>query len=411
MFCDVRLNLVITGHVDHGKSTLIGRLLFETGCLQDGLIKEIKASLKGTGMKMEFAHIMDYFEEERIQERTIDTTQFFFNTKKRRYVIIDTPGHKEFIKNMITGSSQAQAAILIISAKEGIEEQTKRHAYILKMLGIKNIILAINKMDLVGYSQDKFREISLSAKDIIALLDIREENIIPISAQEGENILKKSKDMRWYKENCLLEALDKLEMKQSLIKYPFRFPIQDIYAISNKKVIVGTVISGEIKAGDRVVVYPQDTKTGIKSIEVFGRQIKSVDAGQSIGITTLNSSDFKRGQVICDMKNPPQIRKDINAHIFWLSPQNFNIGDCLRIKCATFEEQCKIEEIKEKIDSSSLEITGRNSKDIQETQVGKVVISIDKPMVVEDFNTIQELGRFVLLRDNQVCAGGIVIAQ
>jgi len=403
-----RLNLVITGHVDHGKSTLIGRLLFETGSLQEGLINEIKANLKGTGIKMEFAHIMDYFEEERKEERTIDTTQFFFKTKKRSFAIIDTPGHKEFIKNMITGSSQAHAAILIISAKEGIQEQTKRHAYVLNMLGIKHVILAVNKMDLVEFKQEMFEKIKSEAQEIIQLLNIKPDNVIPISAQQGENITKKSKLMNWHKGLCLIEALNRITIEDMLNKDCLRLPIQDNYTINSKSIAVGRIVSGLIKTGEEIVVYPQELKARIKSIEVFEGKKKSALAGECIGITTEGSLDLVRGQVVCNVSDAPQVQTNIKANIFWLAQENLNLCDSFRIKCATFEENCKIEAITERIDSSSFEVVEKNSSALSKTQVGKVVISIDKPMAFERFSDIEELGRFVLLKDNRVCAGGII---
>lgn len=405
---DQRLNLVITGHVDHGKSTLIGRLLFETGSLQEGLINEIKANLKGTGIKMEFAHIMDYFEEERKQERTIDTTQFFFKTKKRRFAIIDTPGHKEFIKNMITGSSQAHAAVLIISAKEGIEEQTKRHAYVLNMLGIKQVILAVNKMDLVEFKQEIFEKIKSDAQEIIQLLNINPEKVVPISAQKGENIVKKSKLMNWNKGLCLIEALNRITIENMLNKDCLRFPVQDNYTIDSKSIAVGRIISGLIKTGEEIMVYPQEVRAKIKSIEVFEGKKKSALAGECIGIITEGSLDLTRGQVVCNMLDAPRVQNNIKANIFWLAPGNLNLGDSLRIKCATFEENCKIEAIEEKIDSSSFEVIEKSSATLCETQVGRVAISIHKPMAFERFSDIEELGRFVLLKDNCVCAGGII---
>jgi len=402
------INLVITGHVDHGKSTLIGRLLFETKSLQEGLIREIKSNLKGTGIKMEFAHIMDYFEEERVQERTIDTTQFHFNIKKRRYVIIDTPGHKEFIKNMVTGSSQADAAVLIISAKEGIQEQTKRHSYILKMLGIKQTIIVVNKMDLMDYNQDNFESIKDRAKEIIEFLKVNPNNIIPISAQQGDNISTKSKKMPWYKGLSLVNALERLTVKQQHINSPLRFPIQDIYNIKDKRIIVGNIISGMIKVNDEVVICPGGIRSKVKSVENFNEKLKSAHVGQSIGLVLEDGVNVRRGQVICDIKNAPAPKKEIKANIFWFSQKNYNETDSLNIKCATFEEKCKIRNIEERIDSSSLEIIEKNSKILKETQVGRVKIEIEQLMIAEDFNNIEELGRFVLLRDNEICAGGII---
>ena len=406
-----RINIVITGHVDHGKSTLIGRLLFETGSLQDGLIKEIKANLKGTGIKMEFAHIMDYFEEERRQERTIDTTQFFFKTKKRRYVIIDTPGHKEFIKNMITGSSQAHAAVLIISAKEGIEEQTRRHAYVLNMLGIKHVMLAVNKMDAVGFKQEAFDKIKDDAQEIIKFLNIKANNIIPISAQKGDNIFRGSKQIKWHRGPCLIESLDRIVFEDVRNKSWLRLPVQDIYTIDDRKIAVGRVASGVIRSGETITVQPRDAKTKVKSLVVFEGRINNASSGQSIGVIIEEGVSLERGQIICDTEYKPRVGNKIKANIFWLAAKDLHPGDNLRIKCGTFEENCRLEEISEKIDSSSFEILEKNSSALSETQVGKVVISIDKSMAFESFSDIEELGRFVLLKDYQVCAGGIIIEQ
>lgn len=404
-----RLNLVITGHVDHGKSTLIGRLLFETGSLQDGLINEIKANLKGTGIKMEFAHIMDYFEEERRQERTIDTTQFFFKTKKRRFAIIDTPGHKEFIKNMITGSSQAHAAVLIISAKEGIQEQTRRHAYVLSMLGIKHVILAINKMDAVKFNLEVFNKIKAEAQEIIKFLKIQPHNIIPISAQKGDNISRNSPEMKWHKGFCLIDTLDRVVFDDVQNKVWLRLPIQDIYTIDNRRIAVGRVVSGLIKSGEAILIQPQGTKANINSLEVFEDKLKSASSGQSIGVVIEEDVSLERGQIICGTEYKPRVDNKIKANIFWLATEDLHLGDNLRIKCGTFEDNCRIEEICEKIDSSSFEILEKNSSVLSETQVGKVIISMDKPMAFENFSDIEELGRFVLLKDYQVCAGGIII--
>src|SRR3990172_1768523 len=300
---DKKLKLVIVGHVDHGKSTLIGRLLYDSGSLPQGLMEEIEQSLVQLGKPVEFAYIMYHLEEERIEEKTIDTAQSFFKTDNRNYVIIDTPGHKEFIKNMLTGASQADAAILIVSAIEGIEEQTRRHAYILGMLGLKQVILAINKMDLINYSQTRFQELKNEALLFLDSMKIKPQRIIPISAKQGDNIGSVSGNMSWYQGPFILEALDQFNIRESLNDKPFRFPIQDVYydvlrstcdvpaerRTSNvEPILVGRVSSGKIRVGDEVIIFPTKTRTRVKSIEIFHKEkdIKlEAEAGESIGVT------------------------------------------------------------------------------------------------------------------------------
>ena len=212
------MKIVIVGHVDHGKSTLIGRLLYDTSSLPDGFIEEIKKTCEMLGRELEFAYVLDSLEEEREQNITIDTTQTFFKTKKREYVIIDAPGHKEFVKNMITGASLAEAAILIVSAKEGVQEQTKRHAYILSMLGIKQVIVAVNKIDLIGYKEEIFNSVKGELLKFLDSVKIKPSYVIPISAKEGDNIAKKSEKIRWYSSLTVLEALDAFETEKKATK-------------------------------------------------------------------------------------------------------------------------------------------------------------------------------------------------
>ena len=400
--------IAIVGHIDHGKSTLIGRLLYDTDSLPTDIMEEIEKSLKESDNPSEFAYITDHLEEERMEKMTIDTAQSFFKTDKRHYAIIDTPGHREFIKNMITGTSQAEAAILIVSALEGIEEQTKRHAYILGMLGIKQVILAINKMDLVNYSQNRFEELKCKLLSFLHSLEIKPNHAIPISARLGYNIAKAGGNMGWYNGPTIFEALDQLETKEDPVLKPLRFPIQDTYISDQKKILVGRVLSGKVQMGDEVVILPSKAKTRIESIEVYQNTKDVAEAGDSIGIVLQDDLAPKRGEVICHPQYSPEIKTRINANIFWMSYDPLQAKDQLTIRCATAEEHCHIERIEQRIDSSTLEIIENHSNILRETDVGKVTISIDRPMVLEDFNEIEGLGRFVLTRSGEICAGGII---
>jgi sulfate adenylyltransferase subunit 1 len=402
-----KLKFVIVGHVDHGKSTLIGRLLYDTGSISEEKIEEIKNICDSLGKEFEFSYIMDHLEEERDQGITIDTTQTFFNTEKREYVIIDAPGHVEFIKNMISGASQADAAILIIDAEEGVKEQTKRHAYILGMLGLSQIIVVINKMDIIGYNQKRFEEVKDEILQFLDNININPSYIIPISARKGDFIVNKTNTMKWYSGNTLLEVLSTFRIKENVNNKPVRFVVQDIYNF-DKRIVVGRVESGIIRKCDKIKVLPSGEETKIKSIEEFLKDTTEAEAGKSIGITIEDKLFIDRGNVIikCDQEIPKLTNK-INANIFWMDNIPYKKNESLWFRCATQEISCEIEQINKVINSSTLELIAENTDQIKNREVANVIIKTHKPIIVENFNTIEELGRFVLGRED-TCAGGII---
>ena len=402
-----QVKVVIIGHIDHGKSTLIGRLLYETNSLSEDKMKEIKKVCEDLGRIVEFAYIIDNLQEEREQQFTLDTAQSFFKTKKRDYLIIDAPGHKEFIKNMITGASQADLAILLIDSNEGIKEQTKRHPYIIKMLGIKNLIVAINKMDLINYNENEFNRIKSEIIESLNKLEIKPLSVIPISALIGENISKKSDNLKWYDGLTLLDSLDIVEIKKENSN-KLIMPIQDIYNIDNKKIIVGKIESGHIKTGDNIIILPKKEENKIKSIEAFNSKKDSAFKGENIGITLSNDSNLEVGMIICENKNLPRIIREFKAKLFWMKNKELSINDDLILKCSTQEVKCKISKIQKKIDSSSLDIIEENSNNLKETEVGEVIIKTDKDLVIENFNDIPELGRFIVIKDFNTAGAGII---
>ncbi len=403
------LKLVIVGHVDHGKSTLIGRLFFDTDSLPREKIEEVKKICEALGKDLEFAYVMDHLEEERSQGITIDTAQTFFKTEKRNYVIIDAPGHREFTKNMITGASQAEAAILIVDAQEGVQEQTRRHAYILGMLALKQVIVAINKMDLVGYARDVFENVSKDIKEFLAKIDIEPSYIIPISAKEGDNVAKKSDRMPWYDGPTILEALDTFKKMENREKNPLRFSVQDVYNIDNKRIIVGRVEAGTIHVGDRVLVLPSGEKTTIATIEEFMKKnVEKAEAGKSTGITVTDKIFIDRGDVLCEEEKQPSVTKKIRGNLFWMSKEPLKKGETVTFKVATQEVPCIVEEITRRIDSSTLETLEENAEALQNREVGEVVLSFTKEVVVDDFNRTPELGRFVIEKGYDISGGGII---
>ncbi len=403
---DKDLKLVFVGHVDHGKSTLIGRLMYDTDTLPEGKIEEIKEVCDALGKPMEFGYVMDNLEEERDQGITIDTAQIFFKTDKRTYIIIDAPGHVEFVKNMITGASQAEAAILIVDAEEGVQEQTRRHAYILGMLGLKQVIAVINKMDLVDYSEKRFKEVRKDLDKFLKEINIKPSHVIPISASKGDFVAKKTDNMQWYDGPTVLEALDTFKPHESELDKPMRFSVQDVYKY-DKRIAVGMVNSGIMKAGQEIVVLPSKERTRIASIEEFLKEdVKEAVAGKATGIVTEDKLFVERGNIVSEPGQMPTVTDRFKGHIFWMSKDPFKKGERIILKCSTQDVVCEVEELVRLIDSSTLEeIKGRD--EIGNREVADVIIKTDKPIVVENFNDVPELGRFVLERLN-TCAGGII---
>ncbi|MFH1402914.1 MAG: GTP-binding protein [Candidatus Altiarchaeota archaeon] len=403
------LKLVIVGHVDHGKSTLIGRLLYDTGSLPEGKMQEIERTCKALGRDIEFAYVMDHLQEEREQSITIDTAQTFFKTGRREYVIIDAPGHKEFVKNMITGASQAEAAILIVDAEEGVQEQTKRHAYILGMLGLKQVIAVLNKMDKVGYGKERFEEVKASLLEFLEAINIKPTYVIPISAKEGDNVARKSEKMPWFDGMSILESLDTFVNTERHTEKPLRYPIQDIYMVGGDRVFAGRVESGRIREGQEVTVLPDPRKTKVTGIKVFmddGK--KEAEAGESIGVTIKDKLFLDRGSIICDGRLP-EVTDTVSAKVFWMGKQPLKKTDRVTIKLATEEVDCGIESIDRRLDSSTLEVLEEDAPQLNENEVGEMVIKTVRPIVVENFNEVPELGRFVIVQGYDVAAGGIIV--
>jgi len=411
---DVKMNnkkesmkIVIVGHVDHGKSTLIGRLLYDTESLPEGKIEEIKLICESLGKRFEVGYILDSLEEERDQNVTIDTTQIFFKTNKRDYTIIDAPGHVEFIKNMITGASQAEAAILIVDAEEGIQEQTRRHAYILKFLGLKQIIVVINKMDLVNYREERFEGVRDDLVRFLLNIDIKPSIVIPISAREGDNIAKKSNNMQWYDEKTVLESLDTLKNKISLKDRELRLPIQDYYTF-DKRIFVGKIESGRIKKGDEILILPTKEKTKIRSIEEFLKNPEEAEAGKSIGITTEDKVFIDRGYIIVKPEEKqPIIDSKIKVNMFWMGRTPIKKGERINLRCTTQEVMCEIDSINKIINSSTLEIK-EDKGEIKDKEAAEIIIKTEKPIIIENFDNIEEMGRFVLEREDIVAVGIIL---
>lgn len=403
------LAFVIVGHVDHGKSTLIGRLLYDTKSLPEGKIAEIEQMSKDLGREVELAFVMDHLQEERDQGITIDTAQTFFHTDKHDYVIIDAPGHKEFIKNMITGASQAQAALLIVDAEEGVREQSRRHAYLLGMLGLEQVTVLINKMDRVSYSRERFDEVAAEMEKFLDALGLKSLHVVPISAKTGENVASKAEQMAWYEGVTALEALDRFVVPVRPSEGPMRLPIQDVYKVDDKRMLVGRVESGTIRTGQDVMFQPSGSGTVVRSIEKFLEgPLASAEAGESVGITIDDPLFVERGQIACEKTSQPTVTDTIRANVFWMNRTPLALGEKLKIKLGTQEVPASVSEIARRIDSSSLEVIAENSEELRNNEIAELTVTTKEPIALDSFYDVPELGRFVLVRGHDIVAGGII---
>lgn len=403
------LRIVTVGHVDHGKSTVIGRLLYDTKSLPEGAIDRVKKIAKEKGKPFEYAYLLDAFEEEQKQGITIDTTSLQFHTDKRDYVIIDAPGHVEFLKNMISGAASAEAALLIIDAQEGIQEQSKRHGYILSLLGIEQVYVVVNKMDLIDYNEEKFNSIKKQMNEFLGNLNVHPLKYIPISAFYGENLTSKSEKLSWYKGESVLEALDQFTQETGLEEKPLRLPIQDVYKFDNRRIIAGRIEAGTLKIGDEILISPDNKTTKIKNIEYFMEKDKvdTVSAGMSVGITFENEFFNKRGEVISHKKNPPLIADVFKANIFWLGKNNFVKGKKYKIKLVTQEVECEIVAFNKVIDATTLG-TYENALEAKTNDVAEVTIKTKEKICFDKFSDNQNTGRFVIVDGYDVSGGGII---
>ena len=404
-----KLRVVFAGHVDHGKSTLIGRILHDTGSLPEGKIEEIKKACAAEGMEFEFAFLLDALLEEQKQNVTIDTTEIPFRTVRRRYAIIDAPGHKEFLKNMITGASRADAAILVIGADEGVREQSRRHAYLLSMLGINQVIVVVNKMDLVDYAEKRFREIEQDYRKFLQQLGLNALTFIPASAKQGENVARASMKMKWYCAANVLEALDLLEPQKGDIDLPLRFCAQDVYRFDGRRIIAGRIETGTLRVGDELIFSPANKSSIVATFERWnGPANGPAVAGDSIGITLSEQIFVERGYVASHQNETPIETNRFHADLFWIVREPLRVGHFYELRLATQQVKCQIASIEQVMDSATLETKSDQREQLARNDIGRLTIQTRAPLVIDNHDRIPNLGRFVIIDDGQICGGGTI---
>jgi len=410
------LNLIFIGHVDHGKSTSVGRILYETGALTEQQLRKLKEEAEKVGKAtFEFAFTMDTLKEERERGVTIDLSHKEFQTQKFYFTIIDAPGHRDFVKNMITGASQADAAVLVCSAKEGVQAQTKEHAFLAKVLGINQLIVAVNKMDAVNYDHIKYDETKVTLSTLLKNIGYKVENIpfVPISGYAGVNIKTKSPETPWYAGPTLLECFDKLTAPVKPVDKALRLPVQDVFTITGHGTVpVGRVETGVLKLNETVVFMPSGAKGEVKKIEMHHQELQQAVPGDNVGFNVKNvdRKDIKRGEVVGPANNPPKVAAEFTAQIVVLEhPTAIGKGYTPVFHLHTAQIACTITEILEKKDPKTGATMQKNPDFIKSGDVAIVKIKPLKPVVVEKFQEFPPLGRFAIRDMGQTVAAGVVL--
>ncbi len=409
-------NLAIIGHVDHGKSTLVGRLLFETGSVPEHVIEQHReeAEEKGKG-GFEFAYVMDNLAEERERGVTIDIAHQEFDTDEYYFTIVDCPGHRDFVKNMITGASQADNAVLVVAADDGVAPQTQEHVFLARTLGINELVVAINKMDLIDYAEDGYNDVVEEVTELLnqVRFNVDDVKFIPISAFEGDNIAEASENTPWYDGDTILEALNDLEEPQPPTDAPLRLPIQDVYTISGIGTVpVGRVETGQIKPGMQVSFQPSDVTGEVKSVEMHHEEVPEANPGDNVGFNVrgIGKDDIRRGDVCGPADDPPTVAETFTAQIVVMKhPSVITAGYTPVFHAHTSQVACTFESIDQKIDPASGEVEEENPDFIKTGDAAIVTIRPQKPLSIEPSSEIPELGSFAIRDMGETIAAGRVL--
>jgi len=409
-----KMNIVIIGHVDHGKSTLVGRLLADTNSLPKGKLREVQARCAKNAKPFEYAFLLDALKDEQSQGITIDSARCFFHSAKREYILIDAPGHIEFLKNMISGAARAEAAVLVIDAKEGVRENSRRHGYLLGMLGIRQVAVCVNKMDLVNYSQETFESIRQEYSAFLSQVGIEPSHFIPIAARDGINIALRSERTPWYKGLTVLEALDGFEKEPASVDKPLRFPIQDIYKFTeqgdDRRILAGRIETGSVRAGDEVVFWPSGKRSRIAGIEVFNAAApQKAVAWQSIGFTLTEQIYLQPGEMMSRAdQNAPHTGSRIRVNLFWLGREPMVYNKRYILKLATAKAPVWLRRIHTVLDASDL-TTETNRQHVERHDVAECVLETLRPIAFDLSAEIAQTGRFVIIDNYHIAGGGVVL--
>ncbi|MGE0554496.1 MAG: GTP-binding protein [Gemmatimonadales bacterium] len=407
------MNIVIGGHVDHGKSTIVGRLLADTGSLPEGKLEQVRASCARNAKPFEYAFLLDALKDEQSQGITIDAARVFFKTPKRHYIIIDAPGHIEFLKNMVTGASRAEAALLVIDAHEGVQENSRRHGYMMSMLGIRQIAVLVNKMDLADLAQDRYDRIVAEYTAFLQRIDVRPACFIPVVGRDGDNVADRSERMAWYDGPTVLEALDAFTPEPAAVDKPFRMPVQDVYKFTNqgddRRIVAGTIDTGSVAVGDEVVFYPSGKRSHVKSIEAFSAPVRTTArAGEATGFTLTEQIYVGRGEMATLAREPkPEVTSRLRVSLFWLGKQPLVTKRDYQLKLGTARIPVRLEQIHRVIDASNLD-SSESKERVDRHDVAECTLKLGRAMAFDLADRVAASSRFVLVDDYEIRGGGII---
>ncbi len=404
------LRIVVAGHVDHGKSTIIGRLLYDTGSLPS-VVADKLAEAGTSGGSAAFAFVTDQFAEEQEGSFTLDTAQARLRTARRDYTLIDTPGHREFLKNMVTGTTRADAAILVVDVAEGPLPQTYLHAYLIAMLGIRQVIVALNKMDLVSYDRDRFDRLAQHLACYLERIGVTPVATIPVSAQQGDHVVRPSDRMPWNRTPPLAAVLDELLPAEGHGEQPLRFLVQCPFQVDGHRVILGKVLSGTLRPGQTLLFGPGHHETTVTSVLAGPQETRLATAGQCVGLVLQDAGPVERGHVGFSRAQAPLITDHLPARAFWISPQPLDAQARIEVLCGTQTRGGCVEAITRVIDPISLEAVGAQATRLEDSQVGEITIRTEAPLCVDPFDAGLELGRFAILQFGRIAGGGILAPQ
>ncbi len=403
------LQIVMTGHVDHGKSSLLGRLYMDAGIIPPSLMARVQDICDRQGKAFEHAFLFDAFLEEQEQGITIDMARTFFAWEGRRYAILDAPGHREFLKNMVTGASRAEAAVLVIDAAEGVMDQSRRHGYLLKLLGIPQVAVVVNKMDLLGYGQAAFERVQAEYTAFLGGLGMVPMAFVPASARDGENVVRRDGRMAWYHGPTVLEALGAFQKPLQPLDGPLRFMVQDVYKFDERRILAGRVESGTLRPGERLVFLPSGKSGVVRRLERFpeGAPPESAPAGTSTGLTLVEQSFLERGEVACREAEAPEVSDRFRAHVFWMGREPLRLGHRYTLRLGTQEVGVEVEAIHHSLDASSLE-SREAPGGLNRYEAGEVVLRTLRLLALDPYQVCATTGRFVLVAGYDIQGGGIV---
>lgn len=408
-----RMQIVIGGHVDHGKSTVVGRLLADTGSLPEGKLEQVKALCERTSRPFEYAFLLDALKDEQAQGITIDSARVFFQTARRHYIIIDAPGHIEFLKNMVTGAARAEAALLVIDVREGVQENSRRHGYMMSMLGIRQIAVVANKMDLVGYDRSHFEGIVREYREFLSKIGLDPACFIPAAGREGDNIATRSAAMSWYEGPTVLEALDRFQTEPPALDKPFRLPVQDVYKFTaqgdDRRIVAGTIETGVLRLGDEVAFYPSGKQGRVKTIEAFNRPAPTeARTGEAVGFTLTEQIYIARGELVALAGQPkPEVTTRLRVSLFWLGKQPLIKKKDYVLKLGSARVACRLEDIHRVVDASSLR-TSETRDRIERHEVAECTLKLNRAVAFDTAEELAGTSRFVIVDDYEIRGGGIV---